>query len=86
MALILSVDFKGIEVKDAYVKIPIYQGDNNLLAFAVTYHAKKGEKAFDVKDFQCQLDLNGPNSLKQAYLFLKSLPEFSAAIDVLEED
>jgi len=41
-----------------------------------------GENVDSVSEYAFTTDLNGPNAIKQAYLYLKTLPEFEGAEDV----
>ena len=36
---------------------------------------------FNTKTYSCAYDINGENPIKQAYLYLKTLPEFASATD-----
>lgn len=82
MALTKTVDFKGVEVKNAYIKVRSYNGDKSTLSFDVVTQAN-GESVeyFDSKGYSCAYDLTGDNPLKQAYKYIKTLPEFAGAQD-----
>lgn len=47
----------------------------------VGFYAVKDGSALIEKTYPCELDLTGPNFITQAYLFLKTLPEFDGAVD-----
>ena len=46
--------------------------DGKLVAF---------KESFDEKTFYCEYGINGENPIKQAYLHLKTLPEFADTVD-----
>lgn len=81
MAIKSNVDFKGVPINNAYIKICRYQGDKDKLFFDVGIHTKSGEKMIASHGYQCALNLDGANPVKQAYEHLKTLPEFSNAVD-----
>jgi hypothetical protein len=88
MALKKSINFKGIEIKDAYIRISRFDGDKNTLSFGVSFHSDPNAQAFDNKTYLLNdaeagvvYVLDGDNPIKQAYQFLKTLPEFAGAVD-----
>lgn len=88
MAINKSINFKGIEIKDAYIRISRFEGDKNKLSFGVSFHSDANAQAFDNKTYLLNDDeagvvfvLDGDNPIKQAYQFLKTLPEFAGAVD-----
>lgn len=82
MALMKTVDFKGVQIKDAYIKVRNYFGDKTTLSFEVVTQANaESQEYVDSKGYSCEYDLTGDNALKQAYKHLKTLPEFEGAKD-----
>jgi hypothetical protein len=81
MALSMAVDFKGIHIPNAYIKIASYRGDKDVLAFTVSVHSSIEHEALDVKNYDCTLDLEAGNPVKQGYEYLKTLPFYSSAVD-----
>lgn len=85
MALKATVNFKGINVADAYVKVVNFSGDKNSLAFQVGNYGPANESGerelFDSTHRSCDYALDGSNALQQAYTYLKTLPEFAGAKD-----
>lgn len=81
MALTLSIDFKGITIPGAYVKINSFSILNSLSRAEVYVHymADSDSLAFHSKMMICPYDINGENPIKQGYEFLKTLEEFSGA-------
>jgi hypothetical protein len=81
MALQQSFLHLGFSLPDAYLKISSYNGDNKYLRFNLEIKATKSGVSLDTLSYSVSLDLEGPNPIKQAYLHLKTLPEFADAID-----
>jgi hypothetical protein len=50
-------------------------------AHLIVYSDSSKASVVDSKFIEFAYDLNGPNPIKQAYQFLKTLPEFSDAVD-----
>ena len=72
----------GFEAIDAYHRIEavsINQKDS--MTFHVRAYKTVGLPFFDEKIISAPFDLNGENAIKQAYLHLKTLPEFAGATD-----
>jgi hypothetical protein len=81
MALQKTINFKGITVGDAYLKIQSFNGSKELLKFDLATHSKAGEQALAVTSFEMPYSIDGASPIKQAYGYLKTLPEFAGAID-----
>jgi hypothetical protein len=72
----------GLLVLDTYVKvstISIY--DKTKLHFDTVISTSKGVSAFQGGSYICNYNIEGENPIKQAYLHLKTLPEFADAVD-----
>ena len=54
--------------------------DQTATACYLTF-ADTNKPPFDSMEVTYPYDLEGPNPIKQAYLYLKSLPEFADAVD-----
>lgn len=65
--------------KDAYIKVLSTAGGKDCQNVSV--QISSGEKQF-IKGYEFCPDMDGPNFIKQAYLYLKTLPEFEGAEDV----
>lgn len=83
MALSLTIQQEtGIEILDAYVQVVSTLVRKNQTATACYFtFADTGKLPFDSKEVTYPYDLEGPNPIKQAYLYLKTLPEFADAVD-----
>lgn len=79
---------KDLLIKDAYIKILAVQGDKNNLGITIGVY-QTSDKVHLIKTehykFIPDLSVQSNNFIKQGYEYLKSLPEYANAIDVLEE-
>jgi len=64
--------------KLCYIKVSEISGNKEEIMFNVLF--KSSEFSLH-KSYSMIPDLEGPNFIKQAYLYLKSLPEFEGAVD-----
>jgi len=62
-----------------YVKVESIRGDKNQQTAEVSFNLNNIK--FVARQYSFLIDLEGPNFIQQAYLHLKSLPEFADAID-----
>lgn len=81
----------GIEVESSYARISFLQGNKTNITFGVEYFLNKeaceeGKPNFNIVYFYFvpSVEDGSPNFIKQGYEYLKTLPEFEGAIDVLE--
>ena len=81
MALQQTFSHLGFPLTDAYLKISSYTGDKKYLRFNLEIKATESGVPLDMLSYSFSLDLEGSNPIKQAYLHLKTLPEFADAID-----
>jgi hypothetical protein len=79
---IVNVQPIGEVEMDTYIQVIHVSGTKDKTACNVRFR-KDSSTGGIVKDmaFQFTPDMNGPNFIKQAYLHLKTLPEFSNAED-----
>jgi hypothetical protein len=86
MALIKTLKIKDnfdieIDFQNAYIKIDKIIASKELLKIQVsTYRTKDGTRINSMA-FDCGIDLNGKNFIAQAYDYIKTVPEFTDAID-----
>jgi hypothetical protein len=81
MAITNNVVYKGIPINNAYIRIWRYEGSKENTHFEAGIHADKDSEMITSKGYQFPLNLDGANTIKQAYEYLKTLPEFSDAVD-----
>jgi len=72
----------GFTAKDAYIRIEDIKiiGKDRIETVA-RFYLSADKPSFGEQPLSCLYDLEGHNPIKQAYLHLKSLPEFADAVD-----
>lgn len=85
--IIKNIFGEELTLENAYIKIDSIQGDKNNIEFRVQMFNKTKEYLIDERFYNFIPDVleNSPNFIKQGYEYLKTLPEFQDAVDVLEE-
>ncbi|OZQ74724.1 hypothetical protein [Paenibacillus sp. VTT E-133291] len=91
MALLKELETaSGITLQDAYIKIENTSGNAETQSIIVCIYVNEdsrmsGKSAVDEKyyTFPCSVSDEAPNFIKQGYQYLKTLPEYSEAIDSL---
>lgn len=83
MAMKHNLEFLGIYVSDAYVRIATItiSSRNEVIDFVAHYMAPGSDVPFNILSYQCWYILSGENPVKQGYEYLKTLPEFAGAED-----
>jgi hypothetical protein len=72
----------GLDLPAAYIRIgSTSTTSKEVLIFSAYIFADSNYPAISQRQYVCSLDLDGPNPIKQAYLYLKTLPEFADAVD-----
>lgn len=81
----------GIVVNIAYARIDTISGSKDSISIGLNYYVNKnaftsGKSFFKTEQyvFVPSVDDGSPNYHKQGYEYLKTLPEFEGAIDILE--
>ena len=75
-------NIENIEIEkeiNSYIKISNINGNKNNIEFIISYF--NGDIQIGTDKFNFTPFLDGDNFIKQAYLHLKSLPEFADAVD-----
>ena len=67
--------------EDAYLKVTSFSGSKETVSFALSIFKKKDGVLLQKQEYLFAMDLEGSNPIKQAYEYLKTLPEFSDAVD-----
>jgi len=80
MAFTKTFTYAGLTVKNGYLRISDFSGSKNGILFVLSYQAITGETALTTKQFSFTPSMDS-NFIAQAYLYLKTLPEFADAID-----
>lgn len=72
----------GAEIKDAYIRVEaIRLVHKTAIEFNLCIYANPSKPMIYGTSVECGYDLLGENPMAQAYQHLKTLPEFSDAID-----
>ena len=73
----------GIEVVDAYQRVECVEivGKTQICYRVRSYKDNTGLPFFEEKFMTSEYDINGSNPIGQAYSHLKTLPDFSGAVD-----
>jgi len=74
----VPLDAQQITISDVYIKVGsvVVDKDSIMAKVSFTKDIKLTERSYSFP-----ADLDGPNFIKQAYEYLKTLPEFANAID-----
>ncbi len=70
-----------VTFNEAYVKVENLIGNKSQLRIDVSILKRQNEQVVDRKNYLFTPDLNGKNFIAQAYDYMKTLPEWSGAID-----
>lgn len=72
----------GVQVKNAYNRVEnIILAKKDMIEFLVKSYVTSENLSFYDQFYASSYDLNGENPIKQAYEYLKTLPEFADAKD-----
>ncbi len=77
----LQTGEETVTTNQLYVKVDTISGNKNLITASVVLIDQESDKPVAYKQYQFALDLEGSNPIKQAYEYLKTLPEFTDATD-----
>lgn len=77
----ITVATRDIEFQAAYVKVTSIQGTKTRVNAAYEFRTATDGVGFAWGESEFVPDMNGPNFIRQAYLHLKTLPEFANAVD-----
>jgi len=70
-----------IEFNDSYIKIARVECTKNENNFLIEFKKDPNSDPYQLQYINAPYDINAENPIKQAYLHLKTLPEFSDATD-----
>jgi hypothetical protein len=75
-------DMHGIDIQDGYWRVSCVELiDKSNMRFVVRGYANPNKHFLSSVSYSCQYDIAGDNPIRQAYLHLKTLPEFANATD-----
>jgi hypothetical protein len=70
------------EFSDAYIKVDFIKGNKHRIIADVGYYRNHSDlRQLKTDQFAFDIVVDGDNFIKQAYQFLKTLPEFADAVD-----
>lgn len=78
-----DVKFKDISVTGALIVVTgiTIAAEHNSMTFGVNYRATESSDPFSSDVFSCDYDSSGDDPITQAYAYLKTLDEFSGAVE-----
>ena len=77
-----SATFFGTDVVDAYHRVEGLQVKRkDKILFQVRVSVDGVKPHFSDEQYQCAYNIHGDNPIRQAYAYLKTLPEFAGATD-----
>lgn len=78
----LRNNFNEVSIfNDTYIKVLACNAAKDYTSFEVGFFKSQNGEFLQSKTYSLDWDLDGPNVIKQAYIYLKTLQEFSGAID-----
>lgn len=80
ISLITNFDTE-VKFNDAYIRVDNINAKKGFSRAFVFLHKEKNGQVLQKKNYVFEYDINGENPIKQAYLHLKTLPEFADAVD-----
>lgn len=81
MALSKTFEYRGLVVKNGYHKVGYLSGNKESVIVNVEKFTNDKQNIIDVENYSFVPNMNGENFIKQAYEYLKTLPEFADAQD-----
>jgi hypothetical protein len=95
MGLKLSTNFRGVDLPEAYLRVTqVTVTKDSAVATVGTFASESAAvpasgprncNALAYTEYPFTYDLTGSNPIEQAYVFVKTQPEFEGAIDLLDE-
>lgn len=77
----IEVGSKQVSFLGTYAKVTEFHGNKSSMTFVVSWSESAGTPAIRQSTYGCSVNLDGENPIRQAYLHLKTLPEFADAVD-----
>lgn len=82
MALKCTINTQsGVTINDAYCRAVDFSVNKEQVSFTVQYCADNQKPPFETNRFTAPYQLYGPNPYIQGYVYLKTLPSFTGAVD-----
>jgi hypothetical protein len=78
----VNVKLVGDVQVTSYIRVSNITGNKNEIVASVIFHKDDATgESFKAGNYKFAPDMNGDNFIRQAYKHLKTLPEFSSAVD-----
>jgi len=77
----IEVGSKQVTFDNTYIKVTEYHGNKSHMTFVVSWSESVNSSHLKQATYGCSINLDGENPVRQAYLYLKTLPEFADAVD-----
>lgn len=73
----------GLQASNAYHRVEaVTLPSKTEITFSVRSYASTDMPFFAEEFYSCAYDLSGSNPIEQAYVYIKTLPEFAGATDI----
>lgn len=80
--LVLTDNFgEDVAIANAYIKVLHTMATKSVCSVMYAIMRSPDGPSLQQESVSFAVDLDGPNPIKQAYLYLKTLPEFADAVD-----
>lgn len=79
--VLYETGFNTVNIGPLYARVESISGTKQEITGVVSFNQIQSQKTVASKKYTFFYELEGPNPIKQAYLHLKTLPEFADAID-----
>jgi hypothetical protein len=76
------------EVKNGYIRVGEIYGTKNTISFQVQYKSNREGEVLILENytFTPSVAIGSKNFIKQAYVYMKTLPQFADGEDILEDE
>jgi hypothetical protein len=81
MALSMTFQHRDLSVTNAYCRVSVASVSKTAISFLLARSATAESDPLVVTEYSAPYELMGENPIRQAYLHLKTLPEFANAVD-----
>lgn len=80
MAISKTIEFNGVTIPECYIRVAFVKGKNRL-DVGIDLCANDKSQSFSTRLVSFEPLMDGSNFIQQAYDHIKTLPEFSGAVD-----
>jgi hypothetical protein len=72
---------QDVSIDNCYIKVAVVTATKSTCTALVWFMTSQGGEQLEERPYFFAYDINGENPIRQAYLHLKTLPEFANAVD-----